>query len=68
MKKILIINDKVSLYREKNKAKKMKSYLVKNDIVYIERIEDGWAYATYIGKRTVKGWVKVKDLNKLSIN
>jgi len=46
----------------------MKSYLVKNDIVYIERIEDGWAYATYIGKRTVKGWVKVKDLNKLSIN
>lgn len=63
-----ISNDKVSLYRAKNKAKKMKSYLVKNDIVYIERIEDGWAYASYFGKRTVKGWIKVSDLNKLCVN
>lgn len=58
--------DKVPLFHSKNEAKKIKSYLVKNELVYIERIENGWAYGTYYGKRTVKGWIKLSDLNKLS--
>ncbi len=62
------IKEKVPLYSAKNIAKKLKSYLDKNDIVYIERIENGWAYSTYFGTRTVKGWIKTSDLNELSIN
>ncbi len=60
------IKEKVPLYRSKNEVKKMKSFLVKNDLVYVEKIEEGWAYTTYFGKRTVKGWIKISDLNELS--
>lgn len=60
-----IIKEKSYFFKEKNEGTKMKSYLVKNDFVCVEKIEKEWAYCSYLGKRITKGWIKVKDLNQL---
>lgn len=52
-------------YSEKLEAKKLKSYLIKGDIVCVEKIENGWAFCTYFGKKVTKRWLKIVDLNKL---
>jgi hypothetical protein len=59
-----VVKDKSYFFKEKSEAKKMKSYLVKNDFVCVEKIEKDWAYCTYFGDTTTKGWIKVKDLNQ----
>ncbi len=57
--------DKAYFHAEKSVGKKQKSYLVKNDFVCIEKIQDGWAFCTYHGKKTTKGWIRTADLNKM---
>ena len=42
-----------------------KKYIIKGDIVYVEKIEGDWALCSYFGKKTTKGWLKVADLNQL---
>lgn len=59
-----VVNEKVHFYSQKNEGKKRKAYVVKNDMVFIEKIEDGWAYCSYFGKTTTKGWLKITDLNQ----
>jgi hypothetical protein len=56
---------KAYFYSEKMDDKRMKVYLVKADVVYVEKMEEGWAYCTYFGKKVSKGWVKVSELNAL---
>ena len=60
-----IVKEKSYFFKEKNEAKRMKSYLIKNNFVCIEKIEGEWAYCTYFGHRITKGWIKVSDLNQL---
>lgn len=48
-----------------HKSKKLKSFVIKGDIVYVEKIEGDWALCSYFGKKTTKGWLKVADLNQL---
>jgi len=60
-----VIKDKTYFYAEKSIDKKQKSYIVKNDFVCIDKIEDDWAYCTYYGKTITKGWVRTQDLNEL---
>ena len=50
-------------YSDRSDDKRMKSYIVKGDFVCIEKIEQGWAYCTYFGKKITKGWMKVAELN-----
>lgn len=52
-------------YKEQSNDKKLKSYLIKGDIVFIEKIENEWVFCSYFGKKTIKAWLKVSDLNKL---
>jgi hypothetical protein len=56
---------KAYFYSEKLDDKRTKIYLVKADVVCVEKIEAGWAYCTYFGKKVSKGWVKVSELNIL---
>lgn len=60
-----VLVDKAYFYTERSEDKKQKAYIVKNDFVCIEKIEGGWAYCTYFGKRITKGWIKTVDLNKI---
>jgi len=57
--------EKSYFHKEKSDAKKQKPYVIKGDIVYIEKIEGDWALCSYFGKKTTKGWLKVTDLNQL---
>ncbi len=56
---------KTYFYSEKSIDKKQKAYLIKNDFVYVEKIDKDWAYCTFYGKKQTKGWLKVSDLNTL---
>lgn len=56
---------KTYFYNNLDKKKKTKKYLVSGDFVCIEKIENDMAYVTYFGKKTTKGWITVRDLNKL---
>lgn len=60
-----ITKDKSNFYSQKNDSTIRKTYLIKGDIVYIERIEDEWAYCNYYGVKTTSGWIKLESLNKI---
>lgn len=60
-----ITTNRSYFYSNKSIGKKQKSYLVKNNFVCIDKIEDDWAYCTYYGKVITKGWIRTADLNKL---
>lgn len=55
--------DKLYFYSEKNEAKKLRSYIIKGNIVFIEKIEGDWAFCKYYGKVVTAGWMKVSGLN-----
>lgn len=58
--------DKVYLYRIPDDAFKKKAYLVGNEIVFVEKIIDGFGYIEYTNIRGLKskGWVKMCFLIK----
>jgi hypothetical protein len=56
---------KAYFYSEKAADKQMKAYMVKGDIVGVEKIDQDWAYCAYYGKKVFRGWVKVAELNDL---
>jgi len=60
-----VISDKSYFYSEKNESAKKRAYLIKGDLVYIERIEDSWLYCHFYGNTTTSGWIKNETLNKL---
>ncbi len=60
-----VTSDRTYFYSDKSIDKKLKSYIVKNDFVCIDKIEGDWAYVTYFGKTITKGWIKMADLNKI---
>jgi hypothetical protein len=57
--------DKCYFYKEKSNDKKLKSHLVKGDIVFVEKVEEGWAFCSYFGKKMTRAWLRISDLNKL---
>ena len=56
---------KVYFYADKSEARKQKAYIIKGNVVYIEKIDGEWAWGSYIDKNVTKGWLKLSDLNKL---
>lgn len=59
-----VIVTKTFFHSQNITSKKQKAYLIKNNIVCVEKIESDWAYCTYYGKKTTKGWIKTIDLNQ----
>jgi hypothetical protein len=60
-----VIANKSFMYYDSMGKKRMKSYLVKNDIVCVNRIENDRAYCEYSGAKIIKGWVPLRNLNPL---
>jgi len=59
------VKDKVYFYSEQNDMNKLKAYIVKGDIVYIEKINNDWVFCSFSGKRITQGWIRLSDLNQL---
>jgi len=59
-----VTTNKSYFYTDRSKVKKLKSYLIKNDFVCVEKIQDDWAYCTFYGNSITKGWIWLADLNK----
>lgn len=60
-----IETEKAYFYKDKKNDTKQKAYLVKGDFVCVEKVEGEWVYCTYFGKNTTKGWLLIKELNKI---
>jgi hypothetical protein len=60
-----VTKNKSYFYLDKHIDTKQKTYLVKNDFVCIEKIDGDWAYCTFYGLKTKKGWIRIADLNKI---
>lgn len=60
--------DKAYFYNDKADASKRKAYLLKGNIVYIEKTEGNWLYASYLNadQKATKGWIKTSDTNTLN--
>lgn len=57
--------DRSYFYKDSSSETKLKSYVVKGDFIGVERIEKNRAYCSYFGKKVSKGWLLLKDLNRL---
>jgi hypothetical protein len=57
--------EKSWFFSENREDTKEKSYLIKGDIIYIDKIESGWLHCKYQGKNTVEGWIKAETVNKI---
>ncbi len=60
-----IATPKAYFYSTKSTDNRQKAYVIKNDKVYVTKLEGKWAYCLFYGKKTTKGWIKVSDLNRL---
>jgi hypothetical protein len=56
--------DKVFFYDAKNEESKRKNYILKGDIVYIDKIENEWVHCRFLGKTITEGWIKKESINK----
>lgn len=57
--------DKIYFFDDSNAYKKRKAFIIKGDLVYIEKQENNWVYCTYFGEKiNTTGWLKLEDLNK----
>lgn len=56
---------KIYFYNSPNDMEKLPAYIIKGDVVCIEKIEKDWAYCYYFGEKITKGWIKTEGLNKL---
>lgn len=53
-------------YNRKSNDSRLNSYLIEGNIVLVEKLEENWAFCTYVGKqKTTKAWIKTADLNTL---
>jgi hypothetical protein len=56
---------KAYFYSGNSENQRLKSYLINGNFICIDKIEGQWAYCTYFGLKTTKGWLMLSDLNKL---
>ena len=59
-----IDSNKAYFYGDKKENTKKKSFLIKGDIVYIDKIENNWIHCQFLGKKIIVGWLKKKSVNK----
>ncbi len=60
-----VVVSKTYFHSQNTVSKKQKAYIIKSNIVCVEKLEGDWAFCTYYGKKITKGWIKTSDLNKL---
>ena len=57
--------DKVFFFAEPKLNRQKKSYLIRNDIVFVEAVQNEWAYCKFLGDQERKGWIPLMNLNEL---
>ena len=55
--------NKAYFYGAKKENTKKKSFVIKGDIVYIDKIENNWIHCQFLGKKITEGWLKQKSVN-----
>ncbi len=59
---------KAYLYKEPDEAKKMKSYLVKGDVVGVLAYKGGWVSVEYnTGVKKLRAWVRAIDVAPMEV-
>lgn len=62
-----ITKGKTYFHSAQSEASKQKAYLVKGDIVCVEKIQGEWLFCSYYTeKKITKGWIRSEDLNQLN--
>ena len=56
--------DKAFFYTQQNETTKRKAYVLKGDIVFIDKIKSNWIHCSYIGKTVTTGWLKLDSVNQ----
>ena len=59
-----VVTDKTFFYREKSEGTRMKAFVVKDNFLFIDKINGEWVHCIFEGKTRTVGWIKVSDLNK----
>ncbi len=57
--------DKAYFYSDYNAITRKSSYILKGDVVYVDKIINKSAHCIYFGDKKISGWIKIEDLNKL---
>ena len=60
-----VTSPKAFFYTDTLNDEKSKSYVIKNDFLYITEIQGEWAFCTFSGKKTTSGWIKLEELNEI---
>ncbi len=63
-----IIATKAFFYKSDNEASKRMAYLIKGNIVYVDKIEGAWLHCTYLGdkRHCIQDWIKAEDVNVIN--
>ncbi len=56
---------KAYFHTDAQESTRRKAYVVAGNVVYLDRIEGGWAHGRFYGKSVTAGWLKLDQLNKL---
>jgi hypothetical protein len=59
-----IESDKSFFYMDTNEESIRKAYIIKGDLIYIDKFENDWVHAIYYGNTITEGWLKKETLNK----
>lgn len=56
-------NEKVYFYLDSIDKKNLTELNIKNNILFINKLEGDWALCTYYDEKTITGWVNINQLN-----
>ena len=57
--------EKAYFYSADNEESKTASYVMKGDIVYVEKVTKSRAYCSFTGRKVTRGWLNIAELNSL---
>jgi hypothetical protein len=63
--------EKAYFHEQPNDDTQKKSYLVSGDAVYVDKVQDKWAFAKYINATTdatAEGWINLENLMNLDVS
>ncbi|PLX12577.1 MAG: hypothetical protein C0597_13035, partial [Marinilabiliales bacterium] len=53
-----VVIEKAFFYHEKIESTKRKAYVLKGDLVFIDKIESDWIHCNFYGKTVTQGWLR----------
>ncbi len=56
--------EKAFFYTGKQESTKREAFVLKGDIVFIDKIESDWIHCSFYGKTVTRGWLKLSSVNQ----